>query len=511
VTEQQSAVRPQEFSYPPMQTTGLIGRFGGMDLAFFAAAVGVLVWGLNLLPQWGYLIAAAVVSLLLAVIPLPRPGGRGLTQYIGPAIGAVQDKLTGRGVYRGAVFAPGAMEYRMDLPGDLAGLRMIEVPTQDGISRIGLLIDESKRSRTATAAMLTFGESMVTADEATRSQRLDGWESIMNAWCQRGSGVSRFQLMIRTAPDVINDAARHVHANGLITKGVVWENTRALITGPATKAARHEVYLVVELDLQRLAGAVESVDKKWSDEAIGAAARDLLVEIQQSLQEEKITAPNTENGWLRPGQYAALIHTQFDPDSLPLHDMLASPDQDMDPRLAGPSASERNWKLYRHDSGVSCTLWCNELPKTPVHSGWLRPVLTQTGVLRTVSLVSQPLNTQAATEQLRKQVDGAEGEKEHKRRRGVFVSSRVQREANAARDQEAAVSAGDGFFRYHLFVTVTAADEAALKRNVMSVQRRLTKAGCQAMVLYGEQDQAFFASALPLARGLAPLRGLQKI
>jgi len=30
------------------------------------------------------------------------------------------------------------------------------------------------------------------------------------------------------------------------------------------------------------------------------------------------------------------------------------------------------------------------------------------------------------------------------------------------------------------------------------------------MVLYGEQDQAFFAAALPLARGLTPLRGLAK-
>jgi len=45
---------------------------------------------------------------------------------------------------------------------------------------------------------------------------------------------------------------------------------------------------------------------------------------------------------------------------------------------------------------------------------------------------------------------------------------------------------------------------------VLSVQRRLTKSGCQSMVLYGEQDQAFFAAALPLARGLTPLRGLAK-
>jgi len=506
----ESASRSELFKYPPLQSAGLIGRFGGLDLFFFAAAVGVLVVGVNLLPHWEYLIAAAVLALVLASIPLPRPGGRGLTAYLGPGLGAVQDKLTSRGVYRGAVFAPGSLEHRMDLPGDLAGLRMIAVPTRDGVSRIGLLIDEGKRSRTATAAMLTFGESMVTSDELTRAQRLDGWESILQTWCQEGSGVSRYQLMIRTAPDVVNAPAKHVYANAVIHSGLVWENTRDLITGPATKAGRHEVYLVVELDLSKMSAAIEAVDKGWSDEAIGAAARDLLVEIQQSLAEEKITAPDEDNGWLRPGQYAALIRTQFDPDSLPLHDMLAGPEQDLDTRLAGPAAAERSWKSYRHDSAVSRTLWCNELPKQPVRSGWLRPVLTQTDVTRTVTLVAQPMTAQSAERALRKASTTTEGDIELKRRRRMFVSARSQTEAASHREQDAAVASGQGFFRYHLYVTVTAPDENTLTRQVLSVQRRLTKSGCQSMVLYGEQDQAFFAAALPLARGLTPLRGLAK-
>ncbi len=75
----ESGSRSELFKYAPLQSAGLIGRFGGLDLLFFASAVGVLVVGVNLLPQWGYLIAAVVVSLVLALIPLPRPGGRGLT------------------------------------------------------------------------------------------------------------------------------------------------------------------------------------------------------------------------------------------------------------------------------------------------------------------------------------------------------------------------------------------------------------------------------------------------
>ncbi|UVS77330.1 hypothetical protein [Actinokineospora sp. UTMC 2448] len=63
-------------------------------------------------------------------------------------------------------------------------------------------------------------------------------------------------------------------------------------------------------------------------------------------------------------------------------------------------------------------------------------------------------------------------------------------------------------FRYPMFVCVTAPDLDRLRRAVSSVRRRLTRIKCSAMPLYGEQDQAFFAAALPLARGLSPMRGL---
>jgi hypothetical protein len=46
-----------------------------------------------------------------------------------------------------------------------------------------------------------------------------------------------------------------------------------------------------------------------------------------------------------------------------------------------------------------------------------------------------------------------------------------------------------------------------LDRDVRAVKRILSRAGCEAISLTGEQDQAFAAGALPLARGLKPARG----
>jgi hypothetical protein len=54
---------------------------------------------------------------------------------------------------------------------------------------------------------------------------------------------------------------------------------------------------------------------------------------------------------------------------------------------------------------------------------------------------------------------------------------------------------------------VTAASEKALDRDVRGVKRILSRAGCESVSLAGEQDQAFAAGALPLARGLKPVRG----
>lgn len=501
----QSVERPREFAFPARPTTRLLGRFGAVDLMFFGVSITLLVVALNLLPAWGWLIGLGVPALVLAVLPLPRPvGGRPFTDFIGPAVGALGDKLTGRGTYRGAVFAPDSLKYRMDLPGDLAGYRMISVPGRDGVSRIGLMINEAdKRHRTATAAMLTVGTSLITADEASTGMSLDGYESVLEGWCQRHSGIGRYQLLIRTAPDVLNQAARHVYLHAPKSPGLVWDNTMALVTGPAAAAGRKEIYVVIEFDLNVLSAPIEQIDKNWGDEAIGGAVRDLLLDIATSLNEEKISCA----GWLRPGQYAGLIHTQFDPASLPLYDMLGSAGKDLDPRLAGPAATQRSWTNYRHDCAVSQTIWVHQMPNRTVRTGWLNTVFNLGGITFSLSVITQPLDTIIAERQVQRQSTALASDTDLKAQRGMFISARKRQEIRGAAEQDQALAGGDGFFRYGMFVTVTAPNEAQLGKDVLTVQRRLTKALCQSVVLYGEQDQAFFAGALPLARGLAPLRG----
>lgn len=86
-------------------------------------------------------------------------------------------------------------------------------------------------------------------------------------------------------------------------------------------------------------------------------------------------------------------------------------------------------------------------------------------------------------------------------------TAREDEEARAVEQIDREQAAGHVRYRYAVLVTVTADSPEQLRHDVRAVRRVLGRCGCQAVVLYGEQDQAFVAGALPLARGLKPMRG----
>lgn len=495
----------RQYTYPPRPTAGLLGRFGLVDLAFFAAALLIAYVGVQLawVSKW-WLFGLLAVALLVAAIPFPRFGGRPLTAYLVPMLTVLGDRITRRGVFRGAVFSPSSLAYAMDLPGDLVHYRSVAVPTPDGRSQVGLLVND--REKVACATLLTFGSSVMLEGSAEQDLRLDDWEAVMNGFCSEGAAVSRWQLLARTAPDVVNVAARHVRERATVRSGPPWEATQELISQAAPSAHRHEVYVTVAFDLRRLGQEIGQLSSGSADRdtAIGVIVLERLLDLERGVRDAQITT----QGWLRPGQYAAVLKTQFDPESLPLHDILGGQMSELDPRLAGPAATERSWKSFRHDSSVSRTVWVHELPRRPVGSNWLAPVLQQSGFRRTLSLVAEPLGEVKAAASAERQALRADSSATQNRKLGRPDSARLRKERAAAADQDEAQAAGDGIFRFSLFLTITAPDEATLTRQTLAARRQLTRARCQSVVLYGEQDQAFFASALPLARGLAPMRGV---
>ncbi|KAA2245940.1 hypothetical protein F0L68_40985 [Solihabitans fulvus] len=487
-----------QYVFPPRRTNGVIGKISLAQMA--AIVLGIALPWLGV--QMGSIVVFAVLLVAGGAIvwfSFMRIGGRFIGEWARPAAGALWSWLRRSGVYRGAVFGPGSLAHRMDLPGDLAGVRMISAPNPDGHNRVGLCVDEVHR--TVTAALLTQGTPIVLEESAEQQGRLDDWEAVMESMTDTDTAITRWQLLFRSMPDSTNMAQQYYLDRVPDRDTLPAQALRELVSQAAPTAQRHEVFFVVALDLDRLAGDIKA--SGGDDAAIGVVAVERLAELQRQITEARIPV----RGWLSPGHYAAVIHSQFDPDSLPLYDLQSSPRHELDPRTAGPSATERQWGVYRHDSAVSSTLWVHELPRRRVKASWLAPLLQQGDVRRSISLVAEPLPVDRAERSVRNQELAAGGTIYMKQKHGLVVDSRTVKEFQAAQRLDEEIAEGAGYVRYSMFVTVTAATPEELRRAVTAVRRRLTRIRCMSMVLYGEQDQGFFTS-LPLARGLSPMRGL---
>jgi hypothetical protein len=194
-------------------------------------------------------------------------------------------------------------------------------------------------------------------------------------------------------------------------------------------------------------------------------------------------------------------------------------------RLAGPAGDETTATTYAHDGWVSRTLWVYEPPRHGLPPTWLVPLLTQpsdtpgspaAGSNRpggegstsrhTVSLIASPVRGDRARWQARRDLVAHGSEQVTRSRLGLLTGARDRDEAAAARRVDAEMAAGHTRYYYDLLVTVTAADRDELRRAFDAVRLRLSD--CETVPLDLEQAQGFWAGALPLGRGMAPVRGL---
>lgn len=489
----------EEYTFPPRRINGVLGRITIGQMIAIVAAIALPWLGI----QSGSILTFALLGAaggLLVWLAFLRVGGRYLTEWARPAGAAVWSRLRGSHVYRGAVFGPDSLAQQMDLPGDLAGMRMLSAANPDGRSRVGLVVDRA--ANTVTAVLLTEGTPIILEESSEQAGRLTDWESVMESTCDEDTAVVRWQLLFRSMPDATNLAQQYYLDRAVDRDSLPARALRELVSQAAPSAQRHEVFFAVSFDLGILAGDIKATG--GDDQAIGVVVVERLADLQRQIMEARIPA----RGWLSPSHLASVIHSQFDPDSLPLYDMQSSERHELDPRAAGPSATERQWKAYLHDSAVSSTVWVHELPRRPVKANWLAPLLQQSDVRRSISLVVEPLAPARAERSIRNQQLAAAGTIYAKQKHGLTVDARTHKELLAAQQLDEDLAEGAGYFRYTMLVCVTASDMDRLRRAVTSVRRRLTRIRCSAMVLYGEQDQGFFAAALPLARGLSPMRGL---
>ncbi|WP_033346584.1 SCO6880 family protein [Catenuloplanes japonicus] len=491
------------FRFPPRATRGAMLGFstGQLGCVFAGAVCGIMALNLATagrpLPALGVFVA----GLGLGVLGLARLRGRRITAWVPIVAGALLQRVMGQHRYRGAAFAPRREE--LDLPGPAAGYRWLTATTADGVTEVGLLVHRVEG--TVTAALRCYGAGFTLADTGEQQQRLAAWSDVINVlggeYAQ--AGLVRWALLTRTVPDSDDTALRYLAGHATDTGSAAYRSLAALTAAAAPAAQRHEIYLTVVLDRRRLAAEVK--DSGGTDTALAVVVLERLAGIEAAVREADIGT----GGWLSPRVYAGVLRSQFDPDMLAHTITDDGTPAGAAPQAAGPAATEQvGWSYLRHDSGLSQTLWIYEMPRQPVPMSWLTGLFARTVGRVAVTLVAEPVPPQLAALATRRDKVAAAGERATKARLQLVRTAREDAEEAAVHQIDAEQAAGHVRYRYALLVTVTAATLEQLQRHARVARQILSRAGCECIVLYGEQDQAFAAGALPLARGLKPRSGV---
>lgn len=496
-----------QFSFPPRSTRGAVMGFTWSQIFMVGAGALCAVTGVNLLvvgARWsagGLFVVAAV----LWVLGLLRLRGRRVTEWLPVFAGALVQRAGRQDRYRGMAFAPNSVAEHLDLPGPAAGYRWLPAVAGDGTTRVGLLAH--RRERTVTAALLCHGSNYLLADTAVQEQRLADWAQVLNILGSEYAdlGLVRWALTTRAVPDTGNRAQRYLTDRAIDTTSPAYQSLAELTAAAGPSAQRHETFLACVFDTARMSGEV--ADAGGGDAAIAVVVLDKLAGIEATVSEAGVAT----SGWLSPRAYAAVLRSQWDPadqEELDLRGGGTGAAAGVAPQLAGPAATETvGWSALRHDSGYSRTLWVAEMPRTLVGATWLTGLYTRVTGRRTVTLVAQPIPAALANLAARREQVARAGDELTKRKLRLVRTAREHEEARSVAQIDREQAAGHTRYRYALLVTVTAATMDELEQDTRTVKRILARAGCEAVTLFGEQDQAFIAGALPLGRGLAPIRG----
>jgi hypothetical protein len=131
----------------------------------------------------------------------------------------------------------------------------------------------------------------------------------------------------------------------------------------------------------------------------------------------------------------------------------------------------------------------------------MAPLLMQTSVLRTVSVVIEPRPPLLALREAESARTAELSEESARRRRGFVTTARnrQQQEAVARREQE--LADGHAEVRFAGFVAISARTPAELDQYTSQLEFEAQRCRLVLQPMYGEQD-AGFTFCLPLCRGL---------
>jgi len=497
---------PRTYRFGTLERNGFVGGLRLTQLTHLGLCVAIAFLGFLALGSShpGTAIALGLMVAVIAVLGAFMPiAGQPAADWV-PVFARFLARGRGRS-WRAPLPRAGAVSAGLQveeievlaLPDELSHVELLSVPLRG--SEIGVLAD--RETATFSAALAVRVAAFGLLDRAEQERRLERWGMVLAGLAREGSPVSRVQWLERSVPadgDEIGRYLAEARDQGVPLSSRSIASYLDLVDTAGIVTQDHELFLVLQIEKRRAHRAIKRLG--GGDEgACGVLSREL-----ELLAERLGNAQIGVRGALRPQTLAKALRIAYSPYERVALARIEAPEARRDGlpvRAAGPMACEEQWASYRSDSACHATFWIAAWPRVEVPAVWLMPVLTQAGVLRTVSVTMEPVSLQRATREA-EAARTADLEEEQLRQEHGFVTrarTRRRQEANVRREGE--LSRGHAELRFAGYVTVTGRDPEGLELACERVEHGAAQAHLELRRLYGEQAAAF-TFTLPLGGGL---------
>ena len=481
------------YLFGPRDRRTLLLGMRGPQIALLA--VGALSLLLGFLSQSRYGVPAGVVGCLIALALAVTPvQGRPLVDWLRPSANYLYGQVTGQGSYLGgpwAMHSPAHGPRNLALPGIAGRVRVRAFDTARGEVAV---IRQGPRW---TAVLQVAAPAYPLADSSTQHERVSAWGSLLAQLGQEGSRLAGIQWLERTIPDSARGLEDWWRAKGVRSTASA-EHYEQLIASAGPAATRHETFVAVSIDERRCRRAVRAAG--GGPDGISQVLMNELSWVETGLRRCDVEVV----GWVGPADLGRLVRTQYDPMATQSIDNRAKSGLGRGVRLAaaGPMAARSAFSHYRTDSGFHAVYWIASWPRMQVQAAWLYPLLVLGGIRRTVSVTAEPIPPSQSFREVRsakvqKLTDEAQREK-----LGQIETAQEDEEHAAVLRRERELVQGHVEYRFTGYVTVSAGNESELEEACAQIEQAAVRSVLEVRRVYGEQDQAFVAGALPLTRGV---------
>jgi len=362
---------------------------------------------------------------------------------------------------------------------------------------MGVLRDRKNKSWVAVIGVQ--GQSFMLLDEGEQVRRLSSWATVQASMARQGSPISRLQWLERTLTEVGDEMRSFFAERARTTEGTpAHASYTDLLASAQPVTQQHETYLVLQISQSKAGRAIRQAG--GGDKGAVAVLYRELDHLQRQLRESDLNV----SGFLSGDELALLLRTQFDPeDALALATRRTRGSEPLiSARSAWPLATEASWGHYRTDKMYHITYWIAEWPKLGVRPSFLAPLLLMnSGATRTVSVVSEPINTARAQRQVEHAQTARLSDDELRSRAGYRLGARRRREGEALDRRENELADGHAEARYSGYVTVSGSNLEEVEQAAAQIEQMAYQCPVELRRLWGEQDTAFYCT-MPLAKGL---------